>query len=409
MRFRKSIPSASIIIFLVLTLALLAAPARCANDEAPIKAASFESDWQAFTAEIDGSYPFFELKQIAADWIKCKEELGRKIKTCRTEAEFLAVVADAIRVLRDAHMGFTETKTPLPKSPPEYYPGIAFAPATEKRVVVLAGPPNNKELACGVVVRQIDKKPARDVLEEKAAAAWKEGGCFSSPQRARLFEYRLALRGKKGDAHTLTIETARGTKEVKVSCDTVARGWPHTYNMPAGLTQSGPVAYGPLASGVGYIYLRYVDVQTEAGIAKALGAHPDSKGWLIDLRGNGGGGYDAKLVDRMGSIPKPVAVLIDAGCISAGETLARDFVQTTSARLFGETSAGASSAKKSWVFPSGRATLTLPTRSRVGLNRRPIEFYGIVPDEEAEAVPQELRSGKNSGILRAEEWLLKQR
>ena len=61
---------------------------------------SFESDWQAFTAEIDGSYPFFELKGIAADWSKCKEELGRRIKTCRTDAEFLGIVADAIRVLR---------------------------------------------------------------------------------------------------------------------------------------------------------------------------------------------------------------------------------------------------------------------------------------------------------------------
>ena len=371
--------------------------------------ASFESDWQAFTAEIDGSYPFFELKGIAADWTRCKEELGRKMKTCRTDAEFLALVADAIRVLRDAHAGFTDTRTPLPKSPPEYYPGIAFAPATEKRVVVLAGPPNNKDLACGVVVREIDKRPARDVLEEKAAAAWKEGGGFSSPQRARLFEYRIALRGKKGDAHTLTLETARGTKTVKVSCDTEARGWPHTYNMPAGLTRNGQASYGALTSGVGYIHLRGVDGQTETGIAAALGAHPEAKGWLIDLRGNGGGGYDAKLIERLRSIPKPVAVLIDAGCISAGETLARDLVQATSARLFGDTSAVASSAKKSWAFPSGRATLTLPTRSRAGLNRRPIEFNGIIPDEHVEAVPEELRSGKNSGILRAEEWLLKPR
>jgi hypothetical protein len=51
--------------------------------------------------------------------------------------------------------------------------------------------------------------------------------------------------------------------------------------------------------------------------------------------------------------------------------------------------------------------LSLPTRSRFGPDRRPIEFFGIKPHEEVEAVPEEVLSGKNSEILRAEEYLAK--
>jgi C-terminal processing protease CtpA/Prc len=102
-----------------------------------------------------------------------------------------------------------------------------------------------------------------------------------------------------------------------------------------------------------------------------------------------------------------VACIIDAGCVSAGETFARDLVQSVNARLIGETTAGASSAKEPWDFPSGIATLTIPTRSRFGPDRRPIEFFGIKPHEDVECVPEEVRSGKNSEILRAEEYLAK--
>jgi C-terminal processing protease CtpA/Prc len=55
---------------------------------------------------------------------------------------------------------------------------------------------------------------------------------------------------------------------------------------------------------------------------------------------------DTALVEEIKRMKRPVAVIIDAGCISAGETLARDFKASTGARLFGSTTAGSSSSKK---------------------------------------------------------------
>jgi len=390
----------------LLLLLGIAASQGCRAADAPL---NYESDLTAFLDEVDRTYPFFDLKGIRPDWERTKEQLKGQARGCKSDAAFLGLVNDAFKCLRDAHMGFVRTRVGLPAEPPEYYPGVSFLPATEERVVIFrADGPQTTILKPGTVVTRIDGQPARQFLEARAKAAWNAGGHFSSPQRARLFEYRLPLRGKKGEQHTLTVTTPAGERALTLSSATEARGWPHTYNLPANLARSASgCSHTQLAGGAGYIYLRNVSEDTEPGLAAALAAHPNAKGWIVDLRGNGGGGYDEKLLERLKAIPKPVAVLIDEGCISAGETLARDLARYAGARLLGSTTAGASSAKRTWSFPSGIGTVSLPVRSRAGLEGKPIEFNGIEPDEKVEAVPEETQTGRDSAILRAEEYLAK--
>lgn len=286
-------------------------------------------------------------------------------------------------------------------------------PATDRRVVVMAVERHADKLKPGTVVTRIDGREARAVLEEKAQAAWGSGSpywaAYSSPQRARLFAYRWPLAAGTNRTHTLQYQEGGRELELIVTCDLPLRGWPHTYNLPTNLVNlPGRLAHAQLASGAGYIHLRSVNPETAPGIAKALAAHPDARGWIIDLRGNGGGGYDSELLTQIKALPRPVAALIDAGCISAGETLARDLAQLADARLMGSVTAGASSSKRQWRFPSGVASVTFSTRSRWRNDGQPIEFNGIPPQEEIEAVPGEIAHGLNSEILRAEEWLGRQ-
>jgi len=372
-------------------------------------ATAHQSDLAAFFDEVDRTYPFFDLKGIRADWAAAKPRLAERATSCRSDTEFLGIVRDAIGCLRDSHMRIRDAKAKLPPWPKKYYPGLAFMPATDNRVVVMwAAKQYVDRLKPGMVVTKIDGKDARKYLEGRASEAWKEG-YNSSPQRARLYAYRIPLKGEKGQTHTLSYLTGgSGTaeQELVATCEMEARGWPHFYHRPQGLTRVGrSLSYTKLAGGAGYMYLRYVDGNTHRGIAQAIGAHPDAKGWILDLRGNGGGGYDRSLHEAIVRIPKPVAVLIDAGCTSAGETLARDLRREASARLFGSKTAGSSSSKRSWTFPSGIASVTFSTRSRWRGDRKPIEFNGIEPDVKVEAVPEEVRQGLNSGILRAEEYV----
>lgn len=371
---------------------------------------TYLTDLDAFFNEVDKTYPFFDLKGIRKDWALAKQRLSVEVRRCRSDTEFLGIVSDAIRCLRDAHMYLHGAKAELPKHSPEYHPGVSFLPAVKGQVVVMSaqgGPAN--VLKTGTVVARIDGKNSRAYLEARAKKAWAEGGSFSSPQRARLFEYRIPLRGKKGEGHTLTYLDGRRPKRVKVQCNVEAIGWPHTYNLPPNLARVGrSFAYTKLEGGVGYMYWRRIDSSINEGMSKAFGAHPDAKGWIVDIRGNGGGGYDEKLIQQLREMPRPVAGIIDAGCFSAGETIARDLVQFAGARLLGSTTAGSSSAKRSWTFPSGIASVVFPTRSRWGIGRKPIEFNGIAPHEEVEVVPEEAMKGLNSAILRAEAYILKE-
>lgn len=369
------------------------------------------ADLEAFFQEMDATYPFFDLKGIRSGWPREKKRLAARLRRCRSEGDFLVILVDALKYLRDGHIGIVEAKADFPKQDPEFYPGVSFLPATEDRVVVMgARSPLDQVLKPGTVVTHIDRKPARAWLEMLARKSWEAGGFFSSPQRARLYEYRIPMRGKRGDKHKVTYLQGRRRKTVDLVCVSEAQGWPHHYHLPEGLTTEGRSSlWGRLESGVGYIYLRRIDGSVLPAIRKALKAHPDAKGWIVDLRGNAGGGYDEELIRQLAEIPRPVAGLIDAGCFSAGETFARDLVHQAGARLFGRTTAGSSTSKRRWELPSGLATFTLPTRSRYGVSiggkRRLIEFHGIDPDVVVEAVPEEVAAGKNSAILRAEAWI----
>jgi len=373
--------------------------------------AAYATDLAAFYKEVDATYPFFELKGIGSHWQATKKRLALRLRTCRSDSEFLGILMEAIRVLRDGHMGLENPKADIPRPPAEYCPGVAFLSGIKNSVLIMYPPKGlESQLKPGTPVVSIDGKPARKYLDARAQQAWAEGGHFSSPQRARLFEYRMALCGAQGERHVLGVLDGRRVRKVPLTSTLEARGWPHTYHMPENLQRVGrSFLYTRLPGGAGYMYIRRVDDSTVPGMKEALEKIPGARGWVADLCGNGGGGYDETLINTIKAMPRPVAVIIDAGCISAGETLARDFRRYAGARLFGSKTAGSSTSKKHWPLPSGLASVRISVRSRWRSDRKPIEFNGIDPDVPVEADPREVSRGLNSAIQRAQEYLAAER
>ena len=401
-------PHTPVLLLLATATAALLLVAPTCRAAAPTK---YMTDLAAFVKEVETSYPFFDLKGIRKDWEAAKKRVATRVRTCRSDSEFLGLVVEAMKALRDAHMSLEDPKAEIPRSPAKYYPGISFLPGIKNTVLVMYPPKGSAaQLKTGTVVVTIDGKPARAVLDERAKRAWVAGGFFSSPQRAALFEYRIPLRGNQGEKHVIGYLDGRRPKRLTLTSTYEASGWPHTYNMPKDLKQVGrSFWYARLASGAGYMYIRRVDASTTPGIKEALEKIPTARGWVVDLCGNGGGGYDEKLIAAVKAMPRPVAVVIDAGCISAGETLARDFVNYAGAKVFGSKTAGSSTSKKHWPFPSGIASVRISVRTRGGIGGKPIEFHGIEPHMKVEAVPQEVAAGFNSAILRAEQYLRTQK
>ncbi len=383
---------------LVLAAGLMLAPA------AP--AANFERDWSAFCAEVDQTWPFFDLKGVREDWNAAKERLAPRVSACKSDAVFLGLVMEAIQSLRDMHMGLRDTRVPLPVPPPQYYPGLSFMPVSGNQVMVFALANRYRgALPPGTVILRIDDEVAGACLEKMVAEEWARGHC-SSMQFARLMAWRIPLRGEKGATHTLTFMEGAREKTLTVTCDMEAQGWPHSYNPPPNLIRTtDSLAFTKLGDGNGYVQLRVVEAQTVPGLKQALARFPEARGWIVDLRGATGGVYDAALLEQAKSMPKPLAVLMDAGCMAAAETLARDLAQEAGGKLIGAPTAGACSTRRFWKFPSGVATVAFPGQSHPRADGKPIEYNGITPEMAVETLLEEVRAGKNSEILRAQEYL----
>ena len=61
-------------------------------------------DFQAFVKEVDKSYPFFDLKKNRKHWKTSKKAFLKRAKACKSDDEFMLLVFDAVKVLRDAHI-----------------------------------------------------------------------------------------------------------------------------------------------------------------------------------------------------------------------------------------------------------------------------------------------------------------
>jgi hypothetical protein len=386
-----------------LATAVVASPALCQKRTVYVK------DLEALFKEVQANYPFFDVKGISKDWRARKKALGKRARSCKSDADFIAIATDALKGLRDGHCRFTEVRPKLKKPEPAYWPGLVFLPASKDRVVIAATVTElENRLPRGTVIEKIDGKKARAFLDARGQQAWQYGGFFSRPQRARFFEYRLPLAGDRGAKHVLDVRTGRKKRKVTVRSQHAVKGWLHLYNPPAGLQQSAKsVWHVELEGPTGYVWLRRMDSTAEDGVRKAIEAHQGVRGWIVDLRGNSGGGYDRSFKTLIANLGRRVAVIIDAGAVSAAETFSRDLVNVCKARVFGARTAGSSSSKKVWRFPSGIAAIRYSVRSRSGVGGKPIEFHGIQPDVEIEADPEDVAAGRNTEIVTALAWLQK--
>lgn len=400
-RLRASHPTGrAIACATVLTLLPLTTMANAAS-------AVYESDLAAFFDHVDRSYPFFDLKGIGGNWEKTKDELRDDVTSCDSDAEFMKLLQQAIGALHDSHIRIRGSAAEIPRPAPRFNPGLSFLPVTGNRVAIMwASEHNAKKLPAGTIITKLNGENARNYLEQAARKEW-DSGFHPSHQRARLFAYRMPLQNDQGAECTLAYLDGDTEKTLSLTCDTEVRGWPHTYNLPKDLTRIGrSFWYTKLRENAGYMYMRRIDTSILEGMDAAQKAHPAVRGWIVDLRGNAGGGYGQELIDRIKNLSRPVAVIIDAGCISAGETIARDFRRYAGAELLGSRTAGSSSSKHTWQFPSGIASLTLPTRSRWRADRKPIEFNGIEPDVFVETDPEDIAVGENTAINRARAKIL---
>jgi len=152
---------------------------------------------------------------------------------------------------------------------------------------------------------------------------------------------------------------------------------------------------------------------------RAVGELKGAKGLILDVRGNSGGGFDSQRAlrnfdpndqqepDRPRFLG-PIALVVDARCISAGEGWASWFVARKRAKLFGEATAGASSRKRTMTLKNGLYTVTFPVKAYTGFLDRPIERRGLEPDVAVRQNARDLAKGRDTVLEAARAYLMGQ-
>jgi C-terminal processing protease CtpA/Prc len=94
----------------------------------------------------------------------------------------------------------------------------------------------------------------------------------------------------------------------------------------------------------------------------------------------------------------PIAVVVDAGCVSTCEIETAALRADLGALIVGEVTGGSSGAPIEIELPASHAKVALPTWNLVAADGKPIESDGVVPDVEVVATPDGLAAGRDEPL-----------
>jgi len=418
---KRTLISAVLVLFAASAPALAGTAASPAKEPPAASQASYDEAFRDLYETLGRQYPCFELKGI--DWKKVGDEMLPRAKAAKSDSEFGFLCEELVARLEDSHASVIEgsAKPPVPAFP-QWDPGFACLIDDRGKPVIYYvdqnGPASVAGIRPGMTVALIDGQDGAAAIEECMKQAKKYAG-YSSDRYLRYHAAQwLARRVDKGAKVKLVLEDSSGRKRnFEVAATMGVRYLPRLPVPVQGVSDSADVGSTMLADKVGYIYVRRIRENLIATLDQAVGQLKDAKGLIIDVRGNSGGGFDAERSFRNFALDDPaeparprfkgtIAVLIDARCISAGEGWASWFVAKKRARLFGETTAGASSRKTAYTLKNGMYKVTFPVKAYTGFLDRPIERRGLEPDVPLRQNAKDLAAGRDTVLQAAKAYLV---
>jgi len=382
---------------------------------------SYEEVFIDLYVTLERQYPCFGLKAI--DWPAVGDELLPRARAAKSDNEFGIVCMELIARLEDSHARLLPGAAPLPEIDwPRWDPGFACLIDDKDRPVVYhvdpGGPADAAGLRPGMAIISIDGKSAAEALEGIMSFTRRYVG-YSSERYLRYHAAQwIGRRMERGEIVALEVVTPEGrAREFKLPATTGVRCLPRLPVPIPTIADSGDVSWKMLEDGIGYIYVRRINRKLVPKLDAAVADLADAKGLVIDVRGNSGGGFDAARSHRnfdpddpaepeRPRFAGPVALLIDARCISAGEGWASWFVAGDRARLFGEASAGASARKTEYTLENGLYKVRFPVKAYRGFLDRPIECRGLEGDVPVRQNAADIAAGRDTVLEAAKAYLL---
>jgi carboxyl-terminal processing protease len=374
------------------------------------------------------------------DWQAVHDEIRPRVEKAQTEAEYVAAMNSMIDRFGQSHFAvvpkrvYDEMQAPPGKGPRDGSTGIDVR-VIDGQVLVTTVEEDTPAAKLGVKpgweILQIDAKPLSATLAEAEKV-------FQDKASLELIRHRMVTLRLSGEVG--------GSKSIRFR-----NGSDEELTLEVGLApQKGnkfqlgifPRFYVWLESrrlegDVGYVAFNgFMDpIHVMPAFEKAVTSFLDSKGIILDIRGNGGGlppmamGMAGRFIDRgdqhLGTMrlrgtelrfvvnPKretyrgPVAVLIDGSSASCSEIFAGGMRDLGRARLFGTRTAGAVLPAHFMKLPNGDF-FYFPIADYVSQSGARLEAIGVEPDVLAPHDRAALLKGRDNALREAVRWIQSQ-
>ena len=370
---------------------------------------------EALWRNLSEIYPALEYKGIQGhEWI---EPAVPRVREANTDQEFYETLLQQMASLKDTHTRIVS----YPGQPRQETPPVMLNQVEGKVAVIRAHPDTG--LSPGEIIVSVEGRPVDECLADQMK--W----VCNSTDRGRIREAcGQLLRGAPGTTFKVSVQGANGVRQVALRRDSRPAFW----REPA-------ISHRRLGDSIGYIRIsRWTDDSIPDQFDQALVELKDTRGLIIDVRGNGGG--NDQLADLVNGrlIKKPVvssidfwrekgtdqyhrtigwvqprgpwtyegrvAVLIDEASMSACEHFVSGIEAMGTVLLVGLPTNGAGGGPTNIKLPDGtRVAISRALGLRV--NGIMFEGHGIPPHIYATPTISDLRTGRDAALDIAKEWI----
>lgn len=372
---------------------------------------------EALWSNLNRIYPALEYKGIyGREWIEPAE---RQVRQAKTDEEFYGLLLELMASLNDTHTRIIS----YPGQPRLEAPPVVLNRVEGKVAVIRAHADTN--LSPGDVIVSVDGQPVQQCLMEQMKRV------CNSTERGRVREAcGQLLCGTPGTTVTVTAQGPAG-KARRITLRRESN--PEFWHEPT-------ISWREPSDSIGYIRIsRWTGDNITEEFDKALETFKNTRGIIIDVRGNGGGNdrladlVNGRLTDKpvVSSIDfwrkagsdtydrsigwvRPrgpwtykgrVAVLIDEGSMSACEHFVSGIEAMGHILLVGAPTNGAGGGPTTVRLPDGT---TVRISRALGLRANGVVFegHGIPPHIFSTPTIDDLRNRRDAALDIAKEWIL---